>query len=129
MVLKIEENKEPKVQPYSNKGFEVNQIKAYLTELQSLSGNLEIVVKNMSEVCEEYKKDCLNKSDKDIVDLLKITNPNAEPHMQAGVEIIQLVTSNFYKSALNDIKLMRNLQSLITEQVKALSKLEYKLKV
>lgn len=129
MVLKIEQIKEPKGQPYSNKGFEVNQIKAYLTELQSLSGNLEIVVKNMSEVCEEYKKDCLNKSDKDIVDLLKITNPNAEPHMQAGVEIIQLVTSNFYKSALNDIKLMRNLQSLITEQVKALSKLEYKLKV
>ena len=49
--------------------------------------------------------------------------------MQAGVEIIQLVTSNFYKSALSDIKLMRNLQSLIAEQVKALSKLEYKLKV
>lgn len=129
MVLKIEQLKDAKVPPYSKEGYSVEQVKAYLTELESLSTNLNVVVKNMSEICEQYKTECVNKSDKDIVELLKVTNPNAELHIQAGIEIIQLVTSNFYKSTINDIKMMRNLQVLIDTQVKALSRLKYKLKV
>lgn len=129
MVLKIEQLKDAKVPPYSKEGYSVEQVKAYLAELESLSTNLNVVVKNMSEICEQYKTECVNKSDKDIVELLKVTNPNAELHIQAGIEIIQLVTSNFYKSTINDIKMMRNLQVLIDTQVKALSRLKYKLKV